>query len=339
MSALRTLIDPDLPLCWEDEVTLRLGFDRPVTRLDHPSPAAQRLVTALRSGVDASDPEGLEGLAQRCGAGPDEARRLLTALLPSLTEAPAPPRPFEAEAHPSLREASGRPLRLRIALHNEGSQVPSLLAALSHAGCLLTGLRDRAPVDADLVVVVERYLEPLERVSRIADAGVPHLLVRLTDRSLLVGPLVADSGGLCLSCTTLALVDRDPGLPAVAAQLIGTRPPSETPAVLESAGLLALWFIRRWLAGDRDVHTTQLRAAVGGGIVAGLPTQQRLRRHPRCPCADTCLTDTDVADIELEGSDAGLTDAGAADTTGAVTAAPPIPRAAPRPSSRDRPRR
>ncbi len=44
-------LDPTFPLCWEDTETLRIGFDRAEVRLRAPSPAAQRFVDKLRTGL------------------------------------------------------------------------------------------------------------------------------------------------------------------------------------------------------------------------------------------------------------------------------------------------
>lgn len=44
-------IEPGLPLCWEDEHTLRFGFDRAELRIPAPSASEQRLLGALLSGV------------------------------------------------------------------------------------------------------------------------------------------------------------------------------------------------------------------------------------------------------------------------------------------------
>ena len=55
MTDARLQFRPELPLCWEDPHTIRLGFDRAIARLERPSAGAQRLLSALRVGIRPAD--------------------------------------------------------------------------------------------------------------------------------------------------------------------------------------------------------------------------------------------------------------------------------------------
>src|SRR5699024_751139 len=87
----------------------------------------------------------------------------------------------------------------------------------------------------DLIVHVERFLEPLERAQQWLIAGMPHLLVRFTDGAVHVGPLIASWGSPCHTCATLELLSADTAYPALAAQLYGVTPQSEAPAAIHMA--------------------------------------------------------------------------------------------------------
>lgn len=202
-----TRLHPDLPLCWEDPDTLRIGFERAVVRVRRPSPGTQRLLGALRAGVS---PVRLMQEVRRIGATPGEAQQLLALLAPALeTAAPQPPG----------GPGSPGPRGLRALVCDDGREVPGLRGALSATGlCAL----DEHPSDREgyeLVVHVERFLEPLERAQRWLSRAVPHLLVRFTDSAVHVGPLVSPRGAPCHTCCALAMLAEDPAYPVIAAQL------------------------------------------------------------------------------------------------------------------------
>lgn len=265
MVSPRLRLDPALPVCWEDPHTLRIGFDRAAVRLTDPTPAVQRLLGLLRAGIR---PDAVVEATRRAGATPQQGRALLARLSPVLrvtgddTEAP-PPR-----VHVSAPTGTAEPFRLAVERAGWEEIVPAPLAAEA----------------ADLVVLVERYIEPPARAHRWLMLGVPHLRVRLSDRSVRVGPLVPRDGSPCLSCADLHAAEADPALPALAAQLSGRVPASETPAVGEVAAASALALIRRWRAGVPGTERHELRFPVEHGLVSGLPRARRVRAHPGCLC-------------------------------------------------------
>lgn len=330
-------IDPALPVVWEDETTLRVGFDRPVARVSAPSPAAQRVVAWLIRGASADE------LARECAR---VTERVLAALKPALVtraarspsttgmtpalsphapphtpphtppptalnqsprapvpaqsrpaaappnpEVAAPPKPAVAAppnptaaaapnpAGPAARARSRRAVRTRIS--DDGRELPWLRAALE-ATRMCVFPRGAAP---ELAIEVLRFLEPLGRTRRWLGVGVPHLLIRFTDEAARVGPLVGPSGGPCHGCETLLLTDRDPALPAIAAQLYGGVPSSETPEVAVLVAAIAAQYVQAWRRREPWPHTQQATVPVLRGTVSGLPTVAEIATHPECGCA------------------------------------------------------
>lgn len=284
-----TQIDPDLPIVWEDPTTLRVGFDRARARLRAQSPAAQRVVAKLIAG--ASSEELAEGPTGVTAA-------VLAALKPALVQRTPPPRlsdgspprrPAERPLRPApLRPAPQQPLTehppLRAVLariSDDGREVPWLRSALE-ANHACSFVRGRSP---ELAIEVLRFLEPLGRTRRWLGAGIPHLLVRFTDDAARIGPLVAPEGAPCHGCETLAITDRDPALPAIAAQLYGGVPSSETPEVGVLVGAIAAHFVQSWRRNAAWVHDHQLSLRVARGTVDAVPQLTRIATHPECGCS------------------------------------------------------
>lgn len=284
MSRIITRLDPDLPVCWEDSDTLRVGFERADARVPSPSAGVQRVIGALRAGVPA---EELPREARRLGATPQEMRDLLAALGPVLrseVESQGSPAAEPAPAAATSASVSGRTVSL--AVSDDGRAVTGLRDALLATG--VCGI-DEGPQAAapDLVVHVERYLEPLEWAQRWLTTGQPHLLLGFTDRAIRVGPLIGSEGAPCHTCSTLAALDRDPALAVVAAQLAGSRPHSESPAGTHMAAAWIAVFIRNWTAGDPGVHTSRATVPCTRGRVSGAVTLDTVDPHPECACAAT----------------------------------------------------
>ncbi|MBK0421009.1 hypothetical protein JD292_02785 [Leucobacter sp. CSA2] len=268
-------LDPALPICWEDLDTLRIGFDRAVARVRAPGPAAHRLVTALRTGVSAAQ---LDRTLET--AGPEEAalRGLLAALGPAL----APIRSREhcaTEASPPLDVGFAQGRRSAPALR----EALSLIERIS-----LRGSPDNTSSGPPgLVIQVERYAEPADRAHRWLMAGIPHLLVRFSDREVSVGPLIGAAGRPCHQCLCLHRVEAEPALPVLAAQLIGSRPASESGRISRIVAVLAEAAIELWLAGDPSVHRTIRVLPVAGDRPEGPPREETAAPHPECGCGAT----------------------------------------------------
>ncbi|GAA1633952.1 hypothetical protein [Leucobacter chromiireducens] len=272
MTLLR--IRRDLPLGWEDPDTLRLGFERAVARIRDPSPGQQRLLGRFRTGVRSED---LPGQTRAAGATPREARALLAAIAPALA--------------PGIDPAPGPAAvpRPRVFLSDDARPVPGLAPALTAAG---TCVEADSVGSCDVVLHVERFLEPLERAQRWLRADLPHLLLRFSDTRLSVGPLVIPPGRPCHTCASLQAIERDPGLPVLAAQLIGARPASETSLVGAVAGVAAATAIEAWRTAGVSEPATAPSADLGErlvypiarGRVAGPPRSVPVSPHPECAC-------------------------------------------------------
>jgi hypothetical protein len=265
-----------IPMAWEDVDTLRFGFDRPEARVRQPSAGIQRCIALLRSGVPE---EHLAREAGRAGVTPQQAAELVTNLEGVLHTDEAPSPRFAPQT------------RLRVLLCDDGREVTGLRDALIATKlCALESPvmadmgRDEAPVH--LVVLVERYLEPLERAQKWLIEEKPHLSMRFSDRSIVVGPLVGPDGNPCHTCTSLGLLDQDAALPLLASQLYGHTPASETEAGSHMAVAWAAVLIRQWMAQDPVAHTTQIEIPITHGLVAGAARVRRVSAHPKCACSE-----------------------------------------------------
>ncbi|MBO1901150.1 hypothetical protein J4H92_04200 [Leucobacter weissii] len=270
MTASYARLDPSLPLCWEDENTLRLGFDRAEARFTRPSPAVQRLLSALRSGIPG---DRIGRTVRESGATRAEwhevSERLGSALILD------PPTP------PIVRPAP------RIGLLGGGASSEQLGAALLRAGCRVAPFRSRHPERAepfDLVIVIERFIEAPHRAGRLLASGLPQLLLRFTDRSMRLGPIVSGRGRPCHTCAILHDSEADPAVPALAAQLLGGAPAAETLASAEFAAVLAIATVLRWWVGGREYDGTRVTVPVRDGLPVAELERDTVRPHPDCGC-------------------------------------------------------
>ena len=110
---------------------------------------------------------------------------------------------------------------------------------------------------------------------------IPHLSVTSWTAHIVVGPLVLPGRSSCLSCADRYRIDRDPGWPDVARDLIHL--PPRPPAVLGGAAVLAAATALLDYIDGIDTPTT-----VNGTLEwqAGNPTPRRRSwtHHPRCGC-------------------------------------------------------
>jgi hypothetical protein len=135
-----------------------------------------------------------------------------------------------------------------------GRLAPLVATALVDAGVGKVGLV-AAPGDAAVVTAGEgpsagtlRATDATFRVqvgctvsTRGTRRRVPHLALAVRDGIAVVGPLVPATGGPCLRCLDLHRTDRDPGWPALAAQLAAGPDGDPCPAAtrLTAAGFAA----------------------------------------------------------------------------------------------------
>jgi len=133
-------------------------------------------------------------------------------------------------------------------------------------------------------VVVQAGARRPAQLAALADArrGVAHLAVEIRDGIAVIGPLVPPAGSPCLNCYELHRRDRDPGWPAIVAQLATgaeAAPPCSVTTALAAVGYAAEEVLAYVDGGAPD--------AVGTTIEVLAPGRERRRRwapHPRCGC-------------------------------------------------------
>jgi hypothetical protein len=113
---------------------------------------------------------------------------------------------------------------------------------------------------------------------------VPHLLAEVRDEVGVVGPLVQPGLSACLHCLDLIRTDRDPGWPAIAAQL-SMASPGVAPCDAALAVAVAAQTAQQALA---LIDGAGLPTTVGGTLELTLPDWRWRRRswqlHPACGC-------------------------------------------------------
>jgi bacteriocin biosynthesis cyclodehydratase domain-containing protein len=174
---------------------------------------------------------------------------------------------------------------------------------------LLDGDRGRSAVEA--IVDVVRRVAPGTSVGRpparaapelcvLADAVVPeptrlatlhrdrvaHLPVRLRDGTGMVGPLVLPGRTACLGCVELHRCDRDPGWPAVAAQLVGRpgRGGAAAAAATAALGVAQVLAALDVVGGAAAAAPPVLGATLELDLASGELLRRAWSAHPDCPC-------------------------------------------------------
>lgn len=275
MSSVFTRLHAGIPVAWEDVDTLRFGFDRAEARLQRPSPGVQRFLASLRAGVEETQVP-LE--SRRAGVTAQQAAVVVAELEQVLHSARVPSPRFNSHE------------RLQVTLCDDGREVAGLREALLATKlCVFEGGDSGSNGDATesrrLVILAERYLEPLERAQKWLLAELPQLPIRFSDRSISVGPLISPEGNPCHTCGILGLLEQDAALPVLASQLYGQTPASETEAGSHMAVAWAAVLLRKWIARDPTAHTTQIVIPITDGFVSGEVRIDRVWPHPECACS------------------------------------------------------
>lgn len=270
------LLDPGRALCWEDESTLRIGFDQDVLLVGGLTPRAQRVVARLVTGMPEHE---FKILVRQSNAVAKDVHDVLNSIRPALLRMRVPARlPVARASHPESSVQSS----IRASIHDDGREVPGLRSALE-ANWLCTF--EPSSADPELAIQVIRFLEPLERAGRWVSAGIPHLLIRFTDEAVRIGPLIDADGAPCHTCEALHLIERDPELAVVAAQFYGKLPSSESVQTSLLASSIAAHYVHAWRDGALWVHDSQLLVPVRRGTVSGLPSLTRIKTHSECGCS------------------------------------------------------
>lgn len=275
MPPLITRIDPALRPCWENERTLRFGFEYPVTRIVDPSASTQRLVVALLKGVRS---DRLASTLRQIGVTQTEWSQATAELGGALQHAPAP-------SAASTRGRSAEPASWVTARGPE-SVVAQASEIFARAG-LTVNAAFHAPGARHLTVAFERYLARPSHAHTAGEPDRPQLTVRFGDQCVDIGPLSSSPQDPCPGCATLWDIDADPPLTMLAAQLHDQLPASETPAIVEFVVAIATAMIRAWLAGDDRVGTMRYRVRTTDGLPHVVVQESIVMRHPDCGCGLT----------------------------------------------------
>lgn len=267
MKPERIALDPALPLCWENTETLRVGFDRAEVRLHSPTPAAQRFIDKLRSGLYSRE---LTTVAGKSGLLAEEQALLMLQLAPVLVRMPE-----EASS-----EHESAPSTATFAVLGDGAFARGVRERVAQAGLLLTQ-EGAAP---GFAILVEQFLGTTDRAQVLLSSDIAHLPLRVTDRHLFLGPLVLPGGMPCLTCLELHGLDSEPSMHVLAAQLAGELPAAATPQSVELVSSSAIAVARRWQQGVNDLVGARLRYSVHRGLPSAIPSLEKISSHPDCGC-------------------------------------------------------
>jgi bacteriocin biosynthesis cyclodehydratase domain-containing protein len=148
-----------------------------------------------------------------------------------------------------------------------------------------------APRPGDRVVVLVGVGEPRrELVDQAMRADLPHLLVRMREGEVVLGPFVAPGRTACLRCADAHLTDADPCWPLLVAQYAARDAGERSDGVPEPVdGLLAAVAVA-WAARDVASYAEDRRPTTWSATLrldaqlAAIETQPWLR-HPACGCS------------------------------------------------------
>lgn len=267
MNSAHISLDPAFPICWENLDTLRVGFDRAAVRLPAPSPAAQRFLAALRTGVEQ---EELTSLAKRAGLSAREQRVLMRRLDPVLVR---------GSAHATSPDLTTLPA-MTLAVFGRGVFAHGIRERLALAEYPLVSAGERP----GFAVLVEEFLHGTALAQSLLADGVPHIPIRVTDQHLFLGPAVLPGGAPCLSCVELHQLDVEPALHVLGAQLANETPAAATAACTELASASVLAMLRRWQHGSTELARIRLSYPVVRGLPSPIPAVERIPPHTSCGC-------------------------------------------------------
>lgn len=250
-------LDPALAVVWRTPTTLQVGADEPRAVIADVTPAAERVMAALRIGAPRS---ALVGVAGQYGGDAALVERMLRELEPALC-APRRSRP---------------------------QAVVTVAGTGAEADAVRDRLRDRNALaveddpSAGLAVLVADFVVPPWRQAALMRRDQAHLPVVLGDQSVEVGPLIQPGDGPCLRCISLARRDADPAWPALCTQLAELRASTRGSLAAEEAVLLAVRAAVAWAAGrPSPLRRRSIRIDAASGDI----TQPAYRPHPECGCS------------------------------------------------------
>ncbi len=271
-------LDPAIPLVWRDPHTLQFGVDPALAVLTDVTPAEERLVAALSTGVSES---GLRMLADVRRGERRDVDALLRALAPCLTLEPA-----DADATGRDDETGGGGVVM-----GGGELAIALARVLDDAGLRRRDARRRPRL---AVLVADRVVAPADHRAWL-QRDIPHLPVVTGDNAVVVGPLVLPGASACLHCVALHERDADPAWPAIAAQLAVLPAPARHPLRTAAAVALAARVVAAAVRGEARPGREWRIAGDGSEL-----SERALAPHPECRCAAPSGIDWAPADANAD---------------------------------------
>ena len=275
-------LDPAMPVLLRPDGAVQVGWDPRRAVLVRPPGglAAAELATLLRSMRSPTPLSELQRRALDRGLKDADGLSDLVAQL------------VGAGVATECGQGRGRAASIRI--HGRGPLSELLAEALRCSGARVArSSQPHAAVAAgavDLVVLSDYLVADPRMVRDLHGQGVAHLPVRVRDGTGLVGPLVIPGVTSCLGCADLHRRDRDPGWPAISAQLRETVGVADRATLLATAAL-ALSQVNRVIAAVRgrdalaDPGPPQtLNATLEFDLGAGAIVARQWTRHPLCSC-------------------------------------------------------
>ena len=200
----------------------------------------------------------------------------------------------------TLARRAAHPVEVRSCGDPAAGEVARLVTdLLTGGGCRATaqnaasprtvGPTPAEPIAAVLVVVGEPARELVDDWVR---DGTPHVLLRLTEGRVLLGPFVVPGATACLRCLDAHHTDVDPAWPLLVAQYAAATERGRADALPEPVDSLLATLAAAWAARDMVTYlegrspstasTTLLLDARLGSLEA-----QTWARHPACGCSWT----------------------------------------------------
>jgi len=256
-------LDPRYPVVWRTPTSLQIGVADPVAVLDDLTPATERMLAALVTGVSRS---GLSMIGTSAGATEDEVEALVDAL---------------DEAFVTPPKDTLTPTVLVVGAGLTSERIADLLG--------WNGIRVRVVHDAvaaeredcSLAIIVAHFVVAPVFHGTWLRRDIPHLPVVISDTAVTIGPLVEPGRGPCLYCVQSHRADADPAWPAIATQLHSTRSQADTPLVAGEAAGAAVRIVRAFLA---DPARGGFAAALSLAVDTGATTVTECVPHPLCGC-------------------------------------------------------
>lgn len=264
-------ISQQFPSCWEDENTLRWGFEQPLARIHRPSTTMGEIIRQL-SGQDEALPL-LTPVAKTTEAAERnrETQRVIKLLQAVL----------ETTSTDSAENDQKEDTQIGIALSPANRVTPELIAVLT-AGNKLK-IQSAKQADCALLIRLEYFLEPPALNPLWQDSETPQLYIRFTDTQIHIGPVLRLPGGPCHGCLVTHLLDKDPAITTLAAQLIGTTPHTALHAPWHQLTALIKHFANLTqenptVAAKRQISLKQEEHGMWE------TTTQTVQPHPQCGC-------------------------------------------------------